>query len=159
MRNNIDYFNEAVGLIFSDLYSQFPRRVAVEPQTIAERMGIKVSFPEPPERPDLRISPIDNSPRFATLDTGMDFEVMLRSTKQWLQEEGFIRGGDEKGHGQFQLTAKALTAMNATPQELSEPLGSKLNAALKEIGADTRRTAICEIVGQIIGAATKGIGF
>lgn len=45
---------------------------------------------------------------------------MLRSTKQWLQEEGFIRGGDDKGRGQLQLTAKALTAMNATPQGLSD---------------------------------------
>jgi hypothetical protein len=159
MRDNIDYFNEAVGLIFSDLYSAFPKRIAVDPRGIAERMGVQLSFPEPPKRPDLRLSPIDDSPRFATLDTGVEFEAMLKSTKQWLQDEGFIRGGDGEGRGQFQLTAKALTAMNATPQGLSEPLGSKLSAAVKATGSDTRRAVICEVVGQILGAATKGLGF
>jgi len=158
MRDNIDYFNEAVGHIFSALYSAFPKRVALDPKSIAERMGVDVTYPEPPPRPDLRLSPIDESPRFAVLDTGIEFMTLLNSSKQWLHDEGFIRGGDEKGRGQLQLTSKALMTMNATPSGLNEPLGSKLNAAVKETGADTRRAVICEVVGQILGATAKGLG-
>jgi hypothetical protein len=158
MRTNIDYFNETVGIVFAELYASFPKRVAVDQVVIAEALGVEVSYPEPTKRPDLRIGPIDDSPRFAELDTGMNFEMMLNATKQWLQEEGFIRGGDDQGRGQFQLTAQALTAMSATPTGLSEPLGSRLTAAVKETGSDTRRAVIVGLVGQIIGLATKGIG-
>ncbi|MFK8017017.1 MAG: hypothetical protein AB8G17_16450, partial [Gammaproteobacteria bacterium] len=123
---------------------------------IAERMEVGITYPEPHPRPDLLIGEQDTEPRFEKLESGMDYLPFLEATKQWLQDEGFIRGGDENGKGQFQLTSQALSAMNATPSGLDEPLGTKLSEAVKSAGAETGRAVICETVGQILGAAAKG---
>jgi hypothetical protein len=159
MKSNIDYFNEITGLIFYELYTSFPVRIGIDPEIIANEMSVKISRPDPPARPDLRLSPVDGSPRFSQLDNGMDFLVLLQSSKWWLQEEGFIRGGDENGTGRIQLTTKAMLAMNATPESLDKSLGAKLGEAVKSTGSQARSAIICETVGQILGAAVNGMGF
>lgn len=149
---NIDYFNEMVGLIFDHLYREFPVRTIIDAETIAKAMKVGVSHPKPGP---LTIE-MDTSPRFEPLPNGADFLTVLKHCRWWLQEEDFIRGGDENGVGMVQLTTKAFLAMNAQPAALDRSLGSKLGDAVKSAGTETGRAVICETVGQILGAAAKG---
>lgn len=149
-RNSIDYFNEVIGLIFAQLYQDFPIKRGIYAEEIAKTLGIDVEYPEnSPLSLDPRTDPI-----YGDLENGTDFLTLLRHSRNWLREEGFIRGSDQDGD---QLTTKALLAMNAKPEALDKPLGVKLGDAVKSAGTETGRAVICETVGQILGAAAKGL--
>ena len=141
----IDHFNTIVGLIFAQLYENFPIPQDIDDSAIADAMGVQ--YAQRSSDP-----PIYD---FDTLPNGDGFEWMMMAAMAWLVEEGFVRRDTEISSSEPVLTAKALAVMNATPPGLAggKSIGSQLSDAAKGAGRTASNAAIGDLVGQAIGAA------
>lgn len=142
----IDHFNTMVGLIFAQLYEQFPLESEIDQGALADAMGVS--------KEDANVfhdRPIYN---FGKLPSGDQFYSLMVYSLKWLREEEFIRAKGENADRHVVLTSKALVAMNAVPPGLKhqDSLGSQLVGAAKGAGRNASNAAIGDIVGQIIGA-------
>lgn len=141
----IDHFNTIVGLIFAQLYENFPIPQGIDEGAIADAMG--VGYTQRETDPPLY--------DFAPLSNGDGFEWMVMAAMAWLVEEGFVRRDTEMSSSEPVLTAKALAVMNATPPGLAggKSIGSQLSDAARGAGRTASNAAIGDLVGQAIGAA------
>ena len=147
MADNIEKFNTIVGLVFSQLYSSFPVALELDEGEIVRGMGFEPRFKT---LAGFDRQFLDGWPTFP--DGTLSFPIYY-SAIDWLQEEGFIRKTDGAN---WVLTARALTALNAQPGVLSEPLGRQLTSAAKGAASDAGRAVITEVVGQVIAGVAKG---
>lgn len=142
----IDYFNKLVGLIFAQLYENFPIAQHLDEAALADAMGVEATA-----------SPGIDPPvyDFGKLPNGDAFYLVLISANDWLEKEGFVRMDTMFGQSEPVLTAKALAVMNATPSGISggKPLGAQLSDAAKGAGRSASNAAISDLVGQAIGMA------
>jgi hypothetical protein len=145
----IDHFNTIVGLIFAQLYENFPVPTGLDEGAIADAMGVEKSVPPG----------VDSSRKlynFGALPSGDNFYSILNASRQWLRDEGFIRAGGEWATVDLVLTSKALAVMSSTPAGVSSDkpggtLGSQIVGAAKGAGKTASNAAIGDLVGQVIG--------
>jgi hypothetical protein len=131
---NIEEFNAIAGLAFAQLYKEFPVRVDINRDAIADAMRVSSDL----------------------LPSGRSFSQILAFTLSWLQDENYISGSTHPGHASWQklvLSEKGLRAMNAMPTNLGETVGSHL------IGVSDRSAVsqIANAVGSLIGGFTKSM--
>jgi hypothetical protein len=135
---NIAEFNQIAGLVFAQLYQQFPSYIHIDRNAIAEALGAK--------RDDW-----DHR-----LPSGKIVGDQITSTIGWLNHQGYtfsFGGGHPAEH--VVLAQKGLAALNAVPEGLSVTVGSSLVSAAGETGRDWSK--IGDLVGGAIGGFTKSM--
>jgi hypothetical protein len=152
---HISYFNLTVGLIFNELYLNFP----IYQELTYGRLG--EPFASLLETPD--VDGITSGERKQVAgrtyikDSDIPPESYVVQTVRWLEQEQFIRSDGDTARPFYQLTSKSLTILNRTPEGIDKRLGSALGSAVKAAGSEAGKSAIGEVVGQIIGAAARGM--
>jgi hypothetical protein len=134
---NIEEFNAIAGLAFAQLYKEFPVRIDISREAIADAMGVSL------------------------LPSGKSFSQIVTFTLSWLQDEGYISRLNAAVYGPWQklvLSEKGLRALNAAPASLGEPVGSHLRNLSDQLSEGPSRVSqIADAVGSIIGGFTKSI--
>jgi hypothetical protein len=135
---NLELFERLAGRLLAKCAEEFPSGIKISSEKLLEAEG---------------------------LDPSNDHFKVVNGTVQWLEEEGFIRidavhpvsGTMDKNFRNVRLTKTGLSAMNVTITlgERKGRAGDLLIEQLKQGSAEARSAAISEIVGGIIGAATK----
>ena len=127
---NIVEFNAIAGLAFAQLYKEFPARVDINKDAIADAMGVSSDL----------------------LPSGRSFSQILAFTLTWLQDEGYISRSPHPGHGYLRnvvLSEKGFRTMNVVPLTLGEPIGSHLrNLADQQPSAAASLSQIADAVGS-----------
>jgi hypothetical protein len=132
---NIGEFNTITGLVFAQLYDNFPVPVEhLERGKIASVMGV-------------------SSGETSVLPSGRPFNEVLGHSLNWLSQEGYVRSAGITPYERVTLTQKGLTALNAVPQGLSATIGSSLSTTVS-MG---NMAGIGDLVGGIIGGITKSM--
>jgi hypothetical protein len=143
---NIEHFNLYSAHIFNLLLDSFPMQKALEPKDIAEAM--KDEVPVDPHKPG-------------------DASNFVGHTLVWLSENGFIDRRGEVSPFRYVLTPKSLERLNAVPsallakkadtgdKSLGEALKSTTADLAKEVGKETRKQIITQMVGEVIGHAGR----
>ena len=146
--DNIDRFNTLVGLIFDQLYREFPLQITLDANVFALAMGVGT------DEAEMRKNEPKRRPLPGTKTKFIDF---YRSTLTWLRMEGFIHASIDPDENVV-LSAKGLAILNATPSVIGEKsLGKKLGDAAKDVGTDVANKAIADLAGQALGAFTKSV--
>jgi hypothetical protein len=134
---NIAEFNTIVGLVFAQLYDQFPSPIdRINREAIASAMGVPSSGLET-----------------HMLPSGRPFTRVLTHTVLWLSDEGYIRPRGSSPAEIVALTEKGLAALNAVPKGLSATIGSTLVKASSETRPNL--SGIGDLIGGVIGGFTK----
>jgi hypothetical protein len=135
---NISEFNTITGLVFTQLYEQFPVAVDLDRAAIETAMGAAFS-----------------SGSTNVLQSGRPFDEVFAYTLVWLSNEGYVRSRTPAGlfMKQVTLTTKGLAALNAVPQGLSATIGSTL-ATNASAG---NWSGVGDLIGGLIGGFTKSI--
>jgi len=148
MTENINIFNQVVGLMFDQFYRAFPIAEGVNYESMAAKLGVDAKD---------YINPYGvfttRTREYGKIDGGADFEAFVDGALAFLVQEGFLH----RDGGDYRLSAKSLTVLNAPLTGLGESLGTKLTGAVKSAGTEAGRAAISETVGQIIGATIKSV--
>ena len=132
---NISEFNTITGLVFSQLYGQFPVSVDLDRGAIASAMGAS------------------SGGSTHALQSGKPFTEVFAHSLNWLSQEGYIRSAGPLPYERVTLTQKGLTVLNAVPEGLSTTVGSSL-ATTASAG---NWAGIGDLVGGIIGGITKSV--
>jgi hypothetical protein len=135
---NVIEFNRITGLVFAQLYAQFPAVIDIDRQAIATAFGVQ-----------------GNDWSAQQLPSGKNFSEMLSYTIGWLNHQGYIASFGAHPAAGVMLTEKGLAALNATPQGLPATVGSSLVKAASEAGSNW--SAIGDLVGGVFGGFTKSI--
>jgi hypothetical protein len=132
---NIAEFTTITGLVFTQLYKEFPVAVTIDQTAIESAMG--VSAPSSSH----------------VLPSGKSFTEVFAHSLNWLRNEGYVRSGGFPYGDQVKLTTKGLATLNAVPQGLSTTVGSTLatNASSRDW------SSVGDVVGGIIGGFTKSL--
>jgi hypothetical protein len=124
-----------------------------------------------PEPTDIHSDAILHNDALRGLD-GFDddptrLERLYRHTIQWLWDEGYLRFSEVATQGDNTdvfcntvLTAKGLEALRKTPTTLAGPgltIGDQIEATAKDIGSDTAKSVMKELVGQALGWIVRGV--
>jgi hypothetical protein len=131
---NISEFNTITGLVFTQLYGQFPVAVDLDRAKIESAMVASSST--------------------NVLQSGRPFAEVFAHSLNWLSNEGYIRSAGALAYEQVTLTTKGLAALNAVPQGLSATIGSTL-ATNASAG---NWSGVGDLIGGMIGGFTKSIG-
>jgi hypothetical protein len=129
---NIREFNTITGLVFTQLYGQFPVAVDLDRAAVASAMGASSTH---------------------VLQSGRPFTEVFAHSLNWLTNEGYVRSRGSLPYEQVTLTTKGLAALNAVPEGLSATIGSTL-ATNASAG---NWSGVGDLVGGIIGGITKSI--
>jgi hypothetical protein len=137
MPANIQEFNIISGLIFVQLYTDFPVRLDIDRAVIAAAMDI-------PGR------------NWSThkLPSGRIFSAVLNNTVDWLSAEGFVKSAGSHPAEGVTLSAKGLAALNAAPDGLNETIGTALTDVAEQ-GWRRGLNSIGDLMGSIIGGASN----
>jgi hypothetical protein len=134
---NISEFNTIVGLVFAQLYKQFPTAIDLDRQAIADSFGVRR----------------DNWAGHK-LPSGKAFSEVFAGTIGWLKHENYIAAFGALPTESVMLTEKGLAALNI-PRGLASTVGSSLVEAAGQPGRDW--SGIGDLVGGVIGGFTKSI--
>jgi hypothetical protein len=133
--DNITEFNTIAGSIFAQLYQAFPVRIDISKFAVERVMNVDAS---------------------EKLPSGRSLTEVLASTIDWLIMEGYINAVDDLiPASRVTLTKKGLSAMNAVPSGLEQPLGTALAQAAKQ--PQSGGTRIAELIGSLLGSFTKSV--
>ncbi|MDO8772288.1 MAG: hypothetical protein Q7K57_27015 [Burkholderiaceae bacterium] len=137
MSENIDEFNQAVGLIFAKLYGAFPEPIMLKVQSLD------------PEDIDANAPIEDHNHRWK----------VFGHTMMFLRDEGYVRFNDPPmAFDLFPLavlTRKGLEVLNQTPESINGPrktIGDTLRDLSKDILKEGAKEALKGTVGLIFGA-------
>ena len=135
---NIQEFNRIAGLVFAQLYAQFPATIDIDRCAIAKALGA------------------EGADWNHQLPSGKTVGEQIANTLGWLNHQGytFAAGGHPAEH--VILTEKGLVALNAVPQGLSVTVGSSLVSAASETRRDW--SALGDVIGGFFGGYTKSMG-
>ena len=133
----VQEFNTIAGLIFAQLYQTFPIVEDIDRQGIARAIGVP-----------------GNDWSKHPLPSGRTLGDMLAYTIAWLNAEGYIRAAGAHPAERVTLTAKGLTAMNAIPSGLQEPLGTELRKAVDQTPSPNL-SGIGDLIGGFFGSFTR----
>ena len=111
-------------------------------------------YEEWPARADLNYLDISKA---TDIDAGYYGEDIFTDLLLWLRQEGFIafQEGYDGGASCVSLTSKGMASLGEDVGCSKGPLGKRLKQVFSEAGGETRRAAISELVGIVIGAAAK----
>jgi len=130
MPENIDQFNDYCAKILSHLYDKFPSPTAIQTHIL---VGGEI------DEYELKVCP--------KTTFGSD-------TVRWLRNEGFIvaEGGNFGTYHGCYLTAKGLSALNATPESLApgETVIAKLKKGLATGSSEVTKSAIGAFVTSVM---------
>ncbi|GAD61558.1 MULTISPECIES: hypothetical protein [Pseudomonadaceae] len=135
--SNIERFDQATGLIFAQLYSEFPRRTTLTSGVL---------------EPMIR-SIVADSDWLTELSAKESF---FSNTMDWLLQAGFIWHHEKQSTFPTQylgcvLTTKALEALKATPASLS---GESLGQSLKEAATSGLLDSLKGLTNEVL---SKGV--
>jgi hypothetical protein len=131
---NISEFNTITGLVFSQLYGQFPVSVDLDQGAIASAMGAV-------------------SPSTQVLQSGRQFTEVFAHSLNWLSNEGYVRSAGPLAYEKVTLTTKGLAVLNAVPQGLSVTVGTTL-ATNASVG---NWSGVGDLIGGVIGGFAKSV--
>jgi hypothetical protein len=124
--HNIQEFNEITAVVFSQLYISHPLPKTIEPDEVADTLGIS---------------------RTGMMPSGRAFDDVFSNTVAWLVQQQYI--------SRACLTDKALSAMNVVPPSLGQSRGSQLVDATKQARSENGRGKLVELVGTFFGSIFK----
>lgn len=141
--SNIDKFNHIVAMLFSQLYSEFPRRLTISP---AELLGLEI-IEESYDSHDILVRCIESG-----LEKNIacsELEIVV-DTIQWLSDSSYIYIEDSNGYhwvSGLTLSEKGLDVLKSTPESLPSkmPLGEQISRAVKS-GAKHTMTGLVQTV-------------
>jgi hypothetical protein len=133
--DNIVEFNQIVGLVFAQLYPQFPSVVDIDRLAIANALGAQSS---------------DWNHR---LPSGKTVGEQIADTIGWLNHQNYTHAMGAHPAERVTLSDKGLAALNAVPQGLSATVGSSLVSATNESRRDWSQVG--DLVGGLFGGFTK----
>lgn len=140
--SNIERFNQYAAHFLAKLYNAFPQPCTLD---CVEAITGK-PLPDPVSQDQLQAATVDPEVRFCC------------DALRWLHTTGYFTG-DERLHtvqiARAVLTPKGFEALNAIPGSLQPPLGQQLTNLASESAKEGARVAIGEVIGQIIGVATR----
>ncbi|WP_316226230.1 hypothetical protein [Bradyrhizobium sp. SZCCHNS3052] len=135
---NIQEFNRIAGMVFAQLYSQFPAPVNIDRQAIANAFGAQGT---------------DWSHQ---LPSGKTVSDQIAYTIGWLNNQGYTVAFGAHPAERATLSEKGLVALNAVPQGLSVTIGTSLVSAASEARRDW--SSVGDFVGGLFGGFSKSIG-
>jgi hypothetical protein len=147
IRANQEFFDLLAGDIFARLYTAFPEPTDIHSDAILHNDALRKQdgFDDDPTR----------------------LERLYRHTIQWLWNEGYLRfsqvAPQDDGTEVFcntVLSAKGLEALRKTPTTLAGPgltIGDQIEATAKDIGSDTAKSVMKDLVGQALGLIIRGV--
>jgi hypothetical protein len=148
IRANQEFFDLLAGDVFARLYTHFPEPIDIYTSGIWYNDEFEKSqlFDDDPDR----------------------VMKLYAHTVQWLAEEGFLRFGQatgdpsegDEGFLNCVLTSKGLAALRKTPDSLTGPgetLGDKIEAVAKDIGSDTAKATMKQLVGAALGWIVRSV--
>ena len=109
---NIDEFNQIAGLIFAQLYREFPIVVNLDLAAIAKAFGVS-----------------EGNWGNHILPSGRSFNAVLSGTVGWLKADNFTMAFGPSPSQNVILTTKGLQAMEAVLSPLKETVGTQLRKA------------------------------
>jgi hypothetical protein len=133
---NISEFNTITGLVFTQLYGQFP--VAVDLDRAAIESAMSTAF---------------LSGSTGVLQSGRPFTEVFAHSLTWLSNEGYVRSAGPLAYEKVTLTTKGLAVLNAVPQGLSTTIGSTL-ATTASAG---NWSGVGDLIGGVLGGFTKSV--
>lgn len=148
--NNIDRFNKYAGFFLNKLYSSFPLPILLDSHEVVYGTLLEGSAPNGAiSLHDLQQASCDNEISFCS------------HALSWLHSTGYFSGAPRMHNIQFKdavLTPRGFEALNAIPKSLESKgsLGTQLRAAIASGSKEAGRAVVSQIVGQIVGAATRG---
>ncbi|MEO0369805.1 MAG: hypothetical protein AAF197_13650 [Pseudomonadota bacterium] len=144
MPDNIDRFNKYAAHFFAKLYERFPEPCVLD--TVEAVTGSALS--EPVHQKTLQDATTNPEVQFCC------------DALKWLHDTGYFKGDATLHYVQVSgavLTPKGFEALNAVPETLQQTsLGTRLSQVAGEGAKEVSKAAIGELVGQVIGVATKG---
>ena len=114
---NIDIFKNIVGLVFGQLYDNFPLRTNLDVRSLANSLCVDVT-----EIPDQD----ENKLEYGYLENGEFFPTFLDGVLDWLAVEGFIRTDRTNLTWGVVLTSKGFIGTSAIASDGTEALGEKM---------------------------------
>jgi hypothetical protein len=164
----IALFNVVVGLIFDALVREFPIWRRVTPGRLGETFRTLTDVSEGGET--LPTGVVREPGSTSMLRSNIPIQLYIDETVDWLVAEGFLLERSEvvergKVFGQdyemlakeYTLSARTLEVLNRRMPGLQASYANQLGDAARASGAEAGKAAIGEIVGQIIGAATRSV--
>lgn len=155
----IELFNVIVGLIFAELYKEFPIPKEIDEYEISEKLASNGMLSGP-------LTPRGQSRTLLKSNDRLD--KFLDRTLIWLRDEGVIRTREGYVYSEVVLTSKTFSIMNAVPSgveqgKITETIGSRLSDAARDIGLDTASSLVkdgassllADLSGQVIGGIVK----
>jgi hypothetical protein len=133
---NISEFNTITGLVFTQLYKEFP--VAVDLDRAAIESAMSTAF---------------SGGSTNVLQSGRPFTEVFAHSLTWLSNEGYVRSAGPLAYEKVMLTEKGLATLNAVPQGLSATIGSTL-ASNASAG---NWSSVGDLIGGLIGGFSKSI--
>lgn len=94
----------------------------------------------------------------ATISPRNEPEELFDDLFNWLHINGYVHIGQQGGEGHaylVSLTNQGFSVLGQQPKGLDQPLGKKLKSAAASVGSDTRGAVISELIGTMVGAASK----
>ncbi|MEM8823681.1 MAG: hypothetical protein AAGF30_08740 [Pseudomonadota bacterium] len=158
----LELFNVVVGLIFDSLVREFPMWRRLTPGYLGKSFETLVDFAEAEEvLPTGRIRQAKDN---YMLRSNVPPDMYIKESVDWLVAEGFLLGRNTPiGRDGIQsltehtLSARTLEILNRPMPGLGQSYANRLSDAARAGGGEAGKAAIGEIVGQIIGAATKSM--
>lgn len=93
-----------------------------------------------------------------TISPRNDPEELFDDLFNWLNANGYIHIGQDAGEGHallVSLTNQGFSILGQKPKGFEQPLGRKLKTAAAAIGSQTGGAVISELIGTMVGAASK----
>lgn len=149
MTQNFDAFNQVVGLLFDQLYREFPIACEVDYRELASKIGSEVLPYVPPEW----LITV-RTETYGDILPGIELESFVNNAIEFLEVEGFIQRQDRH---RIRLSAKALAILNAPLPGLQMAVGDKIVEISKDVGSSAGRAAMSEVIGHLLGAAARGL--
>jgi hypothetical protein len=135
---NIREFNIIAGPVFAQLYKAFPARINIDREAVARAMGIEGEW------------------RSHLLISGRSFPAVMADTLSWLANEDYLNASGAHPAENVTLSVKGLVAMNAVPEGLKEPVGTRLTDVADK-GSQSGLASIGDLIGGIIGGTAKSL--
>jgi hypothetical protein len=138
---NIQEFNTIAGLVFAQLYAEFPAPIDIDKFAIANAMGAK-----------------GNDWGTHILPSGRGVNDMLSHTIGWLKEAWYIvHYGNQIAEGTV-LTEKGLVAMNVVPSGLKHSVGDELVKEAQSSKINANYSGSGDMMGGFFGGLFKSLG-
>jgi len=160
---NIDLFNQYTAQILAKLYKNFPKPIELDHADFASAFVGDNAWEIDDLRAVVEKSPLGEEPKKRTPKFNQQSDLAWH-TIQWLRECDYIRT-NENAHNdrrkvyKYVLSPKGLEALDAIPKSIDskQTIGEQIVEGVGSAAGEAGRSALKELVGQVIGAATRSM--